>query len=255
MWSGYRDQWIVEALANYSSLMVLESENPALFRAALEKFRDDLLEKNKSGSQLMEDGPVTLGERLSCSQFPSGYDAISYGRGTWLFHMLRFMMRDADRTGGARRHGEGNAGESDESFVRALRRIRERYQGKPITTRELLHAFEEALPPSLWYEHRQSLDWFYEGWVNGTAIPRFELHGVKYSDKPGATTISGVILQKDAPANLVTPVPLYASVAGKLVLLGRVFVDGAETSFRLSASPGARKVVLDPEGTLLARSR
>jgi hypothetical protein len=255
MWSGYRDQWIVEALANYSSLMVLESENPAQFRAAMEKFRDDLLEKNKSGIQLMEDGPVTLGTRLSCSQFPSGYDAISYGRGTWLFHMLRFMMRDAERTGGARGRGEGKAGQPDEPFVRVLRRIRERYQGKSIATRELLQAFAEELPPSLWYEHRKSLDWFYEGWVNGTAIPRFELHGVKYSDKPGTTTISGVILQKDAPGNLVTSVPLYASIAGKMVLLGRVFADGAETPFHLNASPGARKVVLDPDQTLLARSR
>ena len=97
MWSGYRDQWIVEALANYSSMMVLESENPVQFRAVMEKLRDDLLEKNKAGLRLMEDGPVTLGTRLSNSQFPNGYEAISYGRGTWLFHMLRFMMRDAER--------------------------------------------------------------------------------------------------------------------------------------------------------------
>jgi hypothetical protein len=255
MWSGYRDQWIVEALANYSSMMVLESENPAQFHAAMEKFRDDLLQKNKAGVRLMEDGPVTLGTRLSCSQFPTGYDAISYGRGTWLFHMLRFMMRDAERTSGTRARGDGKAGQPDEPFVRVLRRIRERYQGKPITTRELLQAFEEELPPSLWYEHHKSLDWFYEGWVNGTAIPRFELHGVKYSDKPGSTTISGVILQKDAPDNLVTSVPLYASVAGKMVLLGRVFADGLETPFHLTASLGARKVVLDPDQTLLARSR
>jgi len=254
MWSGYRDQWIVEALANYSSLMVLESQNPAQFRAAMAKFRDDLLEKNKSGTPLMEDGPVTLGTRLSCSQFPSGYDAISYGRGTWLFHMLRFMLRDAERASVA--HGrEGKAGQPDEPFVRVLRRIREQYQGKPITTRELLQAFEQELPPSLWYEHHKSLNWFYQGWVNGTAIPHFELHGVKYSDKPGATTVSGIILQKDAPGNLVTSVPLYATVGGKTVLLGRVFADGAETPFHLNAGPGARRAVLDPDQTLLARSR
>jgi hypothetical protein len=255
MWSGYRDQWIVEALANYSSMMVLESENPAQFRAVMEKLRDDLLQKNESGAQLMEDGPVTLGARLSNSHFPSGYDAISYGRGTWLFHMLRFMLRDAERTSGTRVRSEGKEGEPDEPFVRVLRRIRERYQGKPITTRELLQAFEEELPPSLWYEHHKSLDWFYEGWVNGTAIPRFELHGVRYSDKPGSTTISGVILQKDAPDNLVTSVPLYGSVAGKAVLLGRVFADGPETPFHLTASPGTRRVILDPDQTLLARSR
>jgi hypothetical protein len=169
--------------------------------------------------------------------------------------MLRSMMRDADRTSGTRARGDSNAGQPDERFVGVLRQIRERYEGKPITTQELLHAFEKELPPSLWYEHHKSLDWFYEGWVNGTAIPRFELHGMKYSDKPGSTTVSGVILQKDAPESLVTSVPLYASVAGKMVLLGRVFADGAETPFHLTAPPGARKVVLDPEQTLLARPR
>ncbi len=255
MWSGYRDQWIVEALANYSSMMVLEAENPAQFRAVMEKLRDDLLEKNKSGVPLMEDGPVTLGTRLSCSQFPNGYEAISYGRGTWLFHMLRSMMRDAERTGTAGAHGDNRTGQPDEPFVRALRRIRERYQGKPIATRELLQAFEEELPRSLWYEHHKSLDWFYEGWVNGTAIPRFELHAVKFSDKTGSTTVSGVILQKDAPDNLVTSVPLYAPVGGRLVLLGRVFADGPETPFHLTAPANARKVVLDPDQTVLARSR
>jgi hypothetical protein len=255
MWSGYRDQWLVEALANYSSMMVLEPENPAQFRAVMEKLRDDLLRENKSGVRLMEDGPVTLGTRLSNSQFPNGYEAISYGRGTWLFHMLRFMMRDAERTSGEGVRGDGKAGQPDEPFVRVLRRVRERYQGKPITTRELLQAFEEELPPSLWYEHHKSLDWFYEGWVNGTTIPRVELHQVKYSDKPGATTITGVILQKEAPDNLVTSVPLYASVAGKMVFLGRVFADGPETSFHFTASAGARKIVLDPEQTVLARSR
>jgi len=255
MWSGYRDQWIVEALANYSSMMVLEAENPAQFRAVMEKLRDDLLEKNKSGVPLMEDGPVTLGTRLSCSQFPNGYEAISYGRGTWLFHMLRSMMRDAERTGTAGAHGDNRTGQPDEPFVRALRRIRERYQGKPIATRELLQAFEEELPRSLWYEHHKSLDWFYEGWVNGTAIPRFELHAVKFSDKTGSTTVSGAILQKGAPDNLVTSVPLYASVAGRMVLLGRVFADGPETPFHLTAPANARKVVLDPDQTVLARSR
>ena len=253
MWSGYRDQWIAEALANYSSLMVLESENPARFRAVMEKFKDDLLEKNKAGVRLMEDGPVTLGTRLSCSQFPGGYEAISYGRGTWLFHMLRFMLRDAERTSVAAARGDGKSG--DELFVQVLRRIRDRYQGKSITTRELLQAFEEELPPSLWYEHHKSLDWFYQGWVNGTAIPHFELRGLKYSDNPASTTISGVILQKDAPDNLVTSVPLYATVAGRMVLLGRVFADGPETPFHLRVPVGARKVVLDPDQTLLARSR
>jgi hypothetical protein len=33
--------------------------------------------------------------------------------------------------------------------------------------------------------------------------------------------------------------------------LGRVFADGAETSFRLSAPEGTHKLLLDPNGTIL----
>ena len=197
----------------------------------------------------MEDGPVTLGTRLSCSQFPTGYEAISYGRGTWLFHMLRYMLRDAEPPA----TDAGPASTREEPFVRALRKVRERYEGKPITTGELLKVFEEDLPRTLWYEGHKSLDWFYDGWINGTAVPRLDVRGVKYVDTTGATTITGTLLQKDAPDDLVTPVPLYAYHAGKMTLLGQVFADGLETPFRLTAPSGTRKILIDPGQTLLAR--
>jgi hypothetical protein len=252
-WSSYHDQWMMEALANYSSLMMLEAEDPARFRLTMDKYRDDLLQKNKDGVLLMEAGPVTFGSRLSCSQFPSGYEAISYGRGTWIFHMLRYMMRDAERKTGDRARGTQGAQVRDEPFIRALRKFRERYQEKAITTQQLFGVFEEELPPSLQFEGKKSLDWFYQGWVNGTSIPSFELHNVKYINKADSTTVTGEIVQKSASANLVTSVPVYASVSGKNVLLGRVFADGAETQFHLTAPVGTHKVVLDPYQTLLAR--
>jgi len=249
-WSGYRDQWIVEGLANYSSFMLLESENPEQFRAVMDHYRDDLLGKNKAGDQLLEAGPVTLGSRLSSSHFLDGYEAISYGRGTWLFHMLRNMMRDASRKNP---RSAQTSDPADEPFVRALRKVRERYAGKSITTRDLLQVFEEELPPSLWYEDHKSLDWFYQGWVNGTAVPHFELQGVKYNDKTGSTLVNGTIIEKSAAKDLVTPVPVYAVIAGKTTFLGQVFVDGPETPFHLTAPSGTRKLVLDPAGTLLTR--
>ena len=253
-WSGYRDQWIAEGLANYSSLMLLESEDPAAFHAAMQKYREDLLAKNKQGEPLMDAGPVTLGTRLSSSHFPSGYEAISYGRGTWLFHMLRCMMRDAEA-----KRVRGLVGPQsdapDEPFVRALRKIRERYHGKAISTPEMLRMFEEELPRPLWYEGKRTLDWFYQGWVNGKTIPRLELRSVKYSDKSGSTAISGTILQKDGSDDLVTAVPVYALTRGRTILLARVFADGPETSFHLIAPAGTRKVVLDPHQTVLTRMR
>jgi peptidase M1-like protein len=255
LWSGYRDQWIMEALANYSSLMLLQSQDPSQFRAVMGRYREDLLEKNKEGVQLMNAGPVTFGARLSCSHFPAGYEAISYGRGTWLFHMLRSMMRDAETTPGSRRRGTAETQSAEEPFIRALRVVRERYEGKSITTRELLRVFEEQLPPSLWYEGKKSLDWFYQGWINGTAIPKLELQAVKYADKAGSTAISGTILQKNGTNELVTSVPVYGVSAGKTVLIGRVFADGPETQFHLTAPPATRRIILDPNQTLLTRVR
>ncbi len=108
------------------------------------------------------------------------------------------------------------------------------------------------MPASLRYEGKPSLDWFYDSWVNGTAIPRFELAKVKFSEVNGKTMVAGTIAEKDAPDNLVTLVPVYSLLPRK-VLLGQVFVDDHEVQFRLTAPAGTRKVVLDPEHTLLTR--
>ncbi len=87
---------------------------------------------------------------------------------------------------------------TEEPFVRALHKLRERYEGKAISTRELLNVFAEELPPSLRYEGKASLDWFLDGWVNGTSLPKLELQNVKFSAKANATVVTGVIRQKDA---------------------------------------------------------
>jgi hypothetical protein len=254
-WNSYRDQWISEGLANYCALMMLEEKNPAGFREVMDHYRRDLVEKNKDGMSAMDAGPVTLGPRLLSSRSPAGYEAILYGRGTWLFHMLRTMLKDgAVQEGGRKAQGSGSA---QEPFVRALRKVRQRYEGQSISTHELLNVFAEELPPALRYEGKSSLDWFLEGWINGTALPKLELKAVKFAANAsgvGASGIivSGIIVQQDAPRDLVTSVPVYAMVAGKQpVLLGRVFADGEETSFHFPAPAGTHKIVLDPNETVL----
>jgi len=244
-WSTYRDQWFSEGLANYCALMMLQDKNPAGFRQLMDKYRRDLVQKNKDGVAPMDAGPVTLGLRLLSSHFPEGYDAISYGRSTWLFHMLRTMLKDSAQGG---KSGSG----PDEPFVRALRRLRQRYEGQPISTRQLMDVFAEDLPPSLRYEGKNSLDWFLDGWVNGTSLPKLELKAVKFTPKGTGLVVSGTIVQKEAPEGLVTSVPVYAVNPGKqMVLLGRVFADGEESSFGVSAPAGTGKIVLDPYETVL----
>ena len=158
------------------------------------------------------------------------------------------MLRDAEKV-----QGVSSEQNNEEPFLRVLRKLRDRYQGKSITTQQLMATFEEELPSSLKYEGRKSLDWFYQGWIDGIAIPSYELKQLKFSDESRATVVSGVILQKDTADEIVTSVLLYASGTGKLTLLGRVFADGPETAFHFPAPLGTRKVVVDPYETVLRR--
>ena len=244
-WKTYRDQWLVEALANYSAVLELEQVRPDDCKRFLEYYREHLLEKNADGEENSTAGPVTLGQRLNSSHFPSGFNIVSYGRGTWLLHMLRTMLDDGARL--SKKPG------GEEPFLRVLRKMHDRYQGRDISTREFQSLLEEELPPSLRYEDKPSLDWFFDDWVNGSSIPRLEIKDVRFNRKTAAVIATATIVQKEAPEQLVTNVPVYAEGPAGRTLVARVFADGSETKVRISVPKDTRKLLLDPDGTLLTR--
>src|ERR1039457_4002298 len=243
-WASYHEQWLMEGLANYCSLMLLERTRPADVKLTLQTYRNWLASKSKEGRPNVDAGPVTLGIRLSSSHFPNGYEIITYGRGTWLIHMLRCMLRDASRT------PEKPDGD-DTAFLALLRNLVDRYQGKEVTNTDFQQAIEAVLPRTLWFEDRKSLDWFFDGWVNGTAFPQLEVAEVKMARSAGTVKVSGVIRQKLAPPDLVTSVPFYGVTGEQQIYLGRVFAEGEETRFSLSAPAEVKQLVLDPDQTVL----
>jgi hypothetical protein len=271
-WQSYREQWLMEALANYSALLELESENPEQAKAILEFYRRGLETPAPGGSLPRKDaGPVSLGVRLNSSKSYRAYETVAYGRGTWLIHMLRSMLRDASlmKSGGQEgrtkresaraqvsygQSGSPTESDPDALFFTALRNTYKKFSGKVMSTQDLQLAFEEVLPKSLQFEGKRSLDWFFEGWVNGTAIPKFALDNVKLTPTPGKATLiaRATLRQKDAPEVLVTSVPIYASTAdGRLLLIDRVFADGQETAIKLTVPAGTKKLVIDPFQTVL----
>jgi hypothetical protein len=243
-WASYHEQWLMEGLANYCSLMLLERTRPADGKLMLQTYRNWLTSKSKDGRPNVEAGPVTLGVRLSSSHFPQGYEIITYGRGTWLIHMLRCMLRDASRT------PEKPDGD-DTAFLALLRNLVNRFQEKEITNTDFQQAIEAVLPPALWFEDRKSLDWFFDGWVNGTAFPQLEVAEVKMAHDAGAVKVTGVIRQKLAPPDLVTSVPVYGVTGQQQIYLGRVFAEGEESHFSISAPAAVQQLVLDPSQTVL----
>jgi hypothetical protein len=242
-WISYRDEWIIEALANYCALMMLEKDDPQSMQIALDYYKGQLLREAGGGGAIVGDaGPVTLGVRLTSSKFPQAYERVLYGRGTWLIHMLRTMLRQAS--------GKDN----DDLFFAALKGLLAKSPNHKVSTRDLQRAFEDVLPDSLTYEGKKSLDWFFDTWVNDAAIPQFGLHDVRIVAAGGNTKVSGVIEESHAAKDLVTAVPLFAvDESGKSRFLALVFADEAKTEFTLTAPAGTKQLLLDPEGTVLRR--
>jgi hypothetical protein len=240
-WVSYRDEWIIEALANYSALVMLEKQHPGDMRTALNYYRGELLRETRNGI-IAEAGPVTLGHRLTSSRFPDAYERVLYGRGTWLIHMLRTMLREA------------NGGDSDAVFFSALKGLLAAAPNHKISTLDLQRAFEQVMPASLGYEGHKSLDWFFDSWINGDSIPQFSLEAVHMTPAAHKLKVTGTILQDHAAKDMVTAVPLYAvDAAGKSRFLAFVFADDAKTEFTVTAPANTKQLLLDPEETVLRR--
>jgi hypothetical protein len=240
-WVSYRDEWIVEALANYSALVMLEKQHPGDMRTALTYYRGELLRETRNGI-IADAGPVTLGHRLTSSRFPDAYERVLYGRGTWLIHMLRTMLHEA------------GGGGSDAAFFSALKALLAASPSHKISTLDLQRAFEHVMPASLRYEGKKSLDWFFDSWINGNSIPQFSLEGVHMSPAAGKLKVTGTILEDRAARDMVTAVPLYAvDVTGKSRFLAFVFADDAKTEFTVTAPASTKQILLDPEESLLRR--
>jgi aminopeptidase N len=244
-WKTYRDQWISEAVANYSALMLLEETRPADTRFLLDTYRNDLDRKTRDDRPYREAGPVTLGFRLNTSVFPDAYIVVTYGRGTWLMHMLRTMFADRTAPPALR----------DARYIAALRSLRETYARKEIGTEEFRKAFEARMPESLQYQGQHSLAWFFDGWVAGSAVPKLELKDVKINPKGAPGTATFTILQEDCPDDLVTLVPIFTvDASGARAYAGRVFADGHESKESLKVPPGTKRLLLDADQTILRRN-
>ncbi len=94
---SYHHEWLMESLANYSALMYLETKmGSRVVEKTLDIYRNELLSKSSDGATAESRGPVVEGRRLESSELPSAANAVLYGKGTWIIHMLRRRMGDTN---------------------------------------------------------------------------------------------------------------------------------------------------------------
>jgi len=242
-WKTYHDQWLSEALATYAAALDLSRQKDGVrrFHQLLRGYKLDLLSKGKSGMVNETSGPIWLGQRLSNSLTPDGYDTIVYKKACWVLHMLRGLMRDPS-TG------------SDERFFRLLHDFVATNQGKSVSTEDFIRSAEKYMTRASDLEHNRRLDWFFDEWVYGTGIPTYQLESSVKELSPKQFLIQGTITQSGVSSDFEMLVPVTAEMGKeKKASLGRVVVTENGGRFKFTTALRPRRVAID-EGNLLAIS-
>ena len=240
--ASYRDTWITEGLANYLAILYSDSKKPGEHRLAgwLDHYKIELTAKPAGSNEMVEQiGPLTLGPRLGSAKLPDAYATIIYGKGTWVIHMLRELMREP---------GSANP---DAKFRDLLQSVLRDYKFKALTTRDFQRAIERHMNPAMDIEGTHRMDWFFDDWVRGNGVPHYSVK-FEVRARGSAFIVSGTLQQKGVADSFTVPVPIYGTrVGGKPEKLGVVITTGAETHFRFTVKTRPSRVVVDPQLTLL----
>jgi len=229
--ASYRDNWLMEALANYSALMYLEkTKGSRSVDIMLDAYRTALLAKNASGQTVDSAGPIVLGQRLQNSQQPDAWRAITYGKGSWILQMLQ------------RRIG-------NQQFLALLAELLKTHDHAPLSTEEFRLAAARYMPPK---SDDPKLETFFGQWVYGTGIPGIKLTYALKGRAP-SLRLTGTVTQTDVDDDFsaLVPVEIQVTRARSITEWVRAGSDPATFSVPLRQPP--LKVTLDPNHALLRR--
>jgi hypothetical protein len=239
-WKTYHDQWLAEGLATYAAALDLsrQKDGDRRFHELLRGYKLELLSKDKNGMSNEAGGPIWLGQRLSNSVTPGGYNNIVYKKACWVLHMLRGLMSDP-ATG------------SDERFFRLLRGFIATYQGMDVSTEDFARHAEKYMTRASDIEHNRRLDWFFNEWVYETGVPTYKLQS-SVKPLPGkGFLVQGTITQSGVSSDFEMPVPIVAEVGkDKKVSLGRVPVSEDGGRFKFTTKERPKRLAIDEDNLL-----
>jgi hypothetical protein len=225
------DDWMMEALANYSALLVLEKKKGAReLNEMLDRYRKHLLSLDKSGNTLESAGPLRLGMRLESSEAPGSWRAIVYEKGTWVMHMLR------------RRLG-------DPAFFALIGGVLKENRHGSISTEQFREKAARTMDPK---SPDPKLEGFFESWVNSTGIPEFTLISTVKGKAP-AVKLTVTVRQSgvEEPFSTLVPVEIQMARGQSRTLWIETGAEPVTEVISLRAAP--IKVLLDPHGAVLKR--
>ena len=223
--ASYRDTWIEEGIANYLSILYSDSKKPGEHRLTgwLDHYRTEMLVKPAGSSETFEQiGPLTLGTRLGSLKQPEAYATIMYGKGTWVIHMLRELMR------------EPGSPDPDAKFRELLQSVLKEYKFQPLTTADFQRAVQKHMSAAMDIEGTHRMDWFFDEWVYGTDVPRYKFDYQLIPEADGKVRLKATLTQSEVSDAFLMSVPIYMELdAGRIARLGTVVMKGNSTNSTL----------------------
>jgi hypothetical protein len=211
-----RDQWMSEGFSDMSASLYVSmiEKNPKKFIEFWNDERTLLLERNAQGFRAIDVGPLTMGYRADNSR--TGFDItrrLIYPKGAYILHMIRMMMWDR-KTG-------------DQNFKAAMRDFVKTYSGKAATTEDFKAMMEKHMTPEMDLEGNHRLDWFFNEYVYGTALPTYKIDYTFDKDASGDVVFGFKVTQSGVDDKFRMIVPIYLEFTdGRTVNLGRARLVG-----------------------------
>lgn len=201
-----REQWLLKAVPEYMSLMFLQSNlDGGEFYSNLANRRDSVQRVAERGWDM----PLAVGVRTTAS-IP--FKTIHSNKGTWVLHMLRFLMFDLESG-------------SDRMFMKFMQELVVTFNNSKFTNNDFVLLAEK--------HYGQSLDWFFEQWLYGTNYPHYD---VTYSfvEDSGEYFVNVGVTTENIPADFRMPVIM------------RIVNESGETFLRETTRTGNQKFELGP---------
>jgi hypothetical protein len=229
----YHDDWISEALANYTAMLVLEQKSGGIkvVDLLLEDYRLALL-RNAGKGTYESAGPITWGFRLQDGASADAWHLITYGKGSWILHMLRRRM-------------------GDDAFLRMLSILRKRYEYRTVSTEEFRVLASQFLPP---HDPDPKLESFFDTWVYSTGVPTLEMTTATRGKAPNVT-LTVTVKQSGVADDFTAEVPIeIRGGAGTRPLVRWVHTSSEPAVLTVNLKVSPQRVELAPRlGVLMNR--
>lgn len=216
-WNSYRDQWLSEGFAQFSTSLFAQRVYPNdVFLKFWRELREQMLEKNKEGTRPSSAGAISLGYRLDSGKTGNVTFPVMYGKGAFIVHMIRMMMWDSQNR--------------DTAFLNMMRDFVKSNLNQNVSALDFKRMVEKHITPAMDLMGDKTMDWYFNEWVEGTLIPDYKLDYRLEEAAEGKVKMVGTLTQRNVNDSFLMRVPVYLEINGKIMKAFSQVLQGNNTS-------------------------